>query len=158
MPKAAPEPLRLVQRFVNTVDLERGRDWLDARWLQEHALAERELDEAELAALRRFREDVRAALGGGRAPEWRATAELRLAGGAVTLEAAGDGVDVVVGRLLAIALPAQSDGRWSRLKTCRKCRWAFYDYSRNRSATWCSMSICGNRSKTRAYRGRRTES
>ena len=34
------------------------------------------------------------------------------------------------------------------------CRWAFYDYSRNRSASWCSMQLCGNRTKTRAYRRR----
>jgi predicted RNA-binding Zn ribbon-like protein len=49
-----------------------------------------------------------------------------------------------------------SDGSWSRLKCCRNhdCRWSFYDYSKNRSATWCSMQICGNRTKTRAYRQR----
>ena len=29
LPKAAPEPLRQVQLFVNTVDFERDRDWLD---------------------------------------------------------------------------------------------------------------------------------
>ena len=28
---------------------------------------------------------------------------------------------------------------------------AFFDRSKNRSATWCSMSICGNRTKNRAY-------
>jgi predicted RNA-binding Zn ribbon-like protein len=32
---------------------------------------------------------------------------------------------------------------------------AFYDRSKNSSRTWCSMSSCGNRAKTRAYRGRR---
>jgi predicted RNA-binding Zn ribbon-like protein len=49
------------------------------------------------------------------------------------------------------------DGSWSRLKACRNhgCRWAFYDYSRNRSASWCSMQLCGNRTKTRTYRRRR---
>ncbi|MGZ8667616.1 MAG: CGNR zinc finger domain-containing protein, partial [Solirubrobacterales bacterium] len=27
--------------------------------------------------------------------------------------------------------------------------------SRNRSRTWCSMEVCGNRAKTRSYRHRR---
>jgi predicted RNA-binding Zn ribbon-like protein len=47
------------------------------------------------------------------------------------------------------------DGIWERLKACRNCHWCFYDYSPNRSATWCSMQICGNRKKTREYRRRR---
>jgi predicted RNA-binding Zn ribbon-like protein len=50
------------------------------------------------------------------------------------------------------------DGSWSRLKACRNCCWSFYDYSPNRSATWCSMQLCGNRKKTRAYRRRRAQS
>jgi predicted RNA-binding Zn ribbon-like protein len=49
-----------------------------------------------------------------------------------------------------------ADGTWHRLKACRQCAWAYYDYSKNRSATWCSMAICGNRTKTRAYRRRRS--
>jgi predicted RNA-binding Zn ribbon-like protein len=59
--------------------------------------------------------------------------------------------------LVAIVLEAQASGEWSRLKACRKdtCGWLFYDGSRNRSSSWCSMSICGNRAKTSAYRRRR---
>ena len=34
------------------------------------------------------------------------------------------------------------------------CRWAFYDESRNRSATWCDMKVCGNRAKVRGFRER----
>jgi predicted RNA-binding Zn ribbon-like protein len=34
------------------------------------------------------------------------------------------------------------------------CRWAFFDHSRNRSRTWCSMRVCGNREKARAWRER----
>ena len=51
---------------------------------------------------------------------------------------------------------ADADGTWQRLKLCREdsCQWAFLDTSKNRSRTWCSMGICGNRSKTRAYRAR----
>lgn len=60
----------------------------------------------------------------------------------------------VLGPIVAVAFEAMLDGSWRRLKACPQCGWAFYDYSKNRSATWCSMSICGNRLKTRAYRRR----
>lgn len=66
-----------------------------------------------------------------------------------------DGVDGALGTVLAAVLGAMWDGSWSRLKACRNCHWAFYDESRNRSAAWCSMQLCGNRSKIRAYRRRK---
>src|SRR5918999_1778385 len=62
-----------------------------------------------------------------------------------------------LGTVLAVVYDALRDGSWSRLKTCRNCGWAFWDESRNRSATWCSMQLCGNRLKVRRYR-RRTNS
>jgi predicted RNA-binding Zn ribbon-like protein len=74
------------------------------------------------------------------------------ASGAVTVTTDGDALDQVV----AIALGAMIDGSWVRLKACRNCRWSFYDRSPNRSGTWCSMQLCGNRKKTRAYRKRRS--
>ena len=47
-------------------------------------------------------------------------------------------------------------GEWARLKLCAApdCRWAFYDTSRSGGGRWCSMSACGNRTKTRSYRQR----
>lgn len=65
-----------------------------------------------------------------------------------------EGVHGAVGGVLAVAAEAIRDGSWARLKACRNCRWAFYDESRNRSAAWCSMQLCGNRLKTKAYRRR----
>src|ERR671917_17466 len=64
------------------------------------------------------------------------------------------------GRMLAIVAHAQSEGTWDRLKSCPadNCRWAFYDRSRNRSAVWCNMAVCGNRAKVRSYRERHTHS
>jgi predicted RNA-binding Zn ribbon-like protein len=70
----------------------------------------------------------------------------------VTLEGR-DAIDEVV----AVFVRASLDGSFRRLKACRNCRWSFYDYSPNRSATWCSMQLCGNRTKTRAYRRRKLE-
>src|SRR6266550_8411843 len=74
--------------------------------------------------------------------------------GAVRLEAYAHGVDAALGQIVAVAHGAMFDGSWSRLKACRNCRWVFHDYSRNRSASWCSMLLCGGRHKTRAYRRR----
>jgi predicted RNA-binding Zn ribbon-like protein len=58
-----------------------------------------------------------------------------------------------LGVLLAITAVAMADGTWSRLKVCpgEHCGWAFYDGSRNRSGRWCSMAVCGGRSKARAH-------
>jgi predicted RNA-binding Zn ribbon-like protein len=59
-------------------------------------------------------------------------------------------------RILAVVYTAMADESWHRLKACRldDCQWAFYDQSKNRSRTWCSMKVCGNRAKARAYRER----
>jgi predicted RNA-binding Zn ribbon-like protein len=81
----------------------------------------------------------------------------------LSLELSGDG-DLAVRAdgneldgIVAVAFAAMLDGNWRRLKACRNCHWSFYDYSPNRSATWCSMQLCGNRKKTRAYRRRKAE-
>jgi predicted RNA-binding Zn ribbon-like protein len=69
---------------------------------------------------------------------------------------AREGVPALFARLLAAVADAQCAGTWDRLKACAAddCQWAFYDSSRNHSRTWCSMEVCGNRAKTRAYRAR----
>jgi predicted RNA-binding Zn ribbon-like protein len=64
----------------------------------------------------------------------------------------GEGPEAI---LLGIVHEAQLSGEWSRLKACRSCEYAFDDRSRNRSAAWCAMAICGNRTKNRAYYRRR---
>ena len=60
--------------------------------------------------------------------------------------------------LVGIVYTAKAEGTWPRLKACRRdvCQGLFYDRSRNRSAVWCSMAVCGNRTKTAAYRARRS--
>ncbi|MFX0580797.1 CGNR zinc finger domain-containing protein [Nocardia nepalensis] len=67
-------------------------------------------------------------------------------------------VDRALATLLADVATAVAAGTWPRLKTCREpsCRWAFYDHSRNRGRTWCSMDVCGNRVKVRASHRRNT--
>jgi predicted RNA-binding Zn ribbon-like protein len=159
VPNAAPEPLRQVQLLVNSADVENGLDWLPD-WLAERGAG------AELERARALRDALRAlVLANNGFPLERAALQvvnaaavrltLRLdAERRVQVESGGDALDAVV----AVALAAMLDGTWSRLKACRNCHWAFYDLSPNRSATWCSMQLCGNRTKTRAYRRRKHES
>jgi predicted RNA-binding Zn ribbon-like protein len=156
VPKAAPEPLREVQQFVNSVDLEHELDWLPD-WLDERGLG------GELERARALREALRALVlaNNGAAVDQSALELVNSAAARLTLQLGADGqLRVGEGRdaldaVVAIALGAMLDGTWPRLKACRNCCWSFYDYSPNRSATWCSMQLCGNRKKTRAYRNRR---
>jgi predicted RNA-binding Zn ribbon-like protein len=164
LPNAAPEPLRTVQLFVNSVNCESGEDWL-ASWLETQGVTG---SSAELDRARTVREALRELLyannlqplEGEPLPVLAAAADAA----AFTIDFSRPelvprvaGVDGAVGRVLAIAYLAMLDRSWSRLKCCRNhdCRWSFYDYSKNRSASWCSMQLCGNRRKTRAYRARR---
>ena len=172
----APGALREVQLFVNSVDTENGieelgsaealRDRLAARGLLD---PDADVGQPELARAIEVREAFRALLLGNngepmpddalrtleRASE-RACLAVRLAGAEAELVPTVGGVDGALGRLVAIAFTSMADGSWRRLKACRReiCKWAFYDRSRNGSSTWCSMSVCGNRTKTKAYRRR----
>ena len=162
IPKAAPSgPLRLVQQFVNSVDREHEIEWLDERWFAEHGLAGAE----DLATAREAREALRTLLtvNNGAPLEPAAIERLNEIAGSVGLAVRFDdrgraALEPLWERPLAAILAAlhtaMAGGSWTRLKACRNCRWAFYDYSKNRSATWCSMRLCGNRLKTRAYRSR----
>jgi predicted RNA-binding Zn ribbon-like protein len=178
----APGQLQLVQEFVNTLDVEAGVDDLvdaDAlsSWLTQRELLEPSelLSTADLDCARSFREALRTLLDAHAEAGERDDAlhvlngvpsgvVLRVAfdeAGAPRLEpAGGDGIDRALARLLAIIDRAAADGTWARLKVCADegCRWAFYDHSRNRSGSWCSMAVCGNRAKARSYRERQRAS
>ncbi len=82
----------------------------------------------------------------------RATLRVSFAGG--ELVPAARGIDGALARIFGVVHEAMRDGTWQRLKGCKNCHWAFYDESKNRSATWCSMELCGNRLKTKRYRSR----
>jgi predicted RNA-binding Zn ribbon-like protein len=169
----APGDLALVQRFVNTLDLESETDELAdperlAAWLRSSGLGAGDvaLDEAAHRRVVEFREALRGVLlahnGAALDPGAIATLDAAARDAPVRVAFAADGTarlagGGVVGELLAIIARAQAEGTWPRLKACPAdgCMWAFYDRSRNRSRTWCSMSVCGNRAKARSYRARR---
>ena len=155
LPNPAPEPLRQVQLFVNSIDREHEREWLPD-WLAKHGLAEADFDRAL-----RLRESLRKLLHvhnvGGDPSEALAVVEeharmVRIVPRDGAVEFAGDDA---LASITAIVVGAIADGSFRRLKVCRNCEWAFWDPSKNRSGSWCSMQLCGNRLKTRAYRARR---
>lgn len=177
--KRAPEPLDLLQRFVNTRNWLRGYDLLGSmaeaeQWLSEAGYqAEVAVREKELKRLHALREHLRNVLAahtlGASEQSRRSAARLDELCDSVTLRpgfdlggkprlvGAAEGRERFVGDLLAAAIRAQHMGIWQRLKACANedCRWAFYDHSKNRSGNWCVMEICGSRAKMRAYRQRR---
>ena len=173
----APGRLELVREFVNTLDIEEGSDELAdptdaAEWLRAHELEDcRKLSAGELERLLSIREALRELLlanNTGDPPPAGALAALnegaegvalglRFEAEGATLQSGGEGIDAALAELLAVIHAAMRDGTWERLKACptEECLWAFYDRSRNRSATWCQMGQCGNRNKARAFRARR---
>jgi predicted RNA-binding Zn ribbon-like protein len=177
--KPAPDELILVQAFINSADLGRGTDELGSAvglrdWLRELDLIDRSVrvTEADVIAARAVREALRDLVlannsgAGDTNPNAletlnRAARSAQLSarfesGGRASLESRAPGIDGVIGRILALAFNAMETGQWSRLKACPadSCRWAFFDETKNRSGTWCAMSVCGNRAKARSFRKR----
>jgi predicted RNA-binding Zn ribbon-like protein len=172
----APGRLELLQRFINSYNHDLPPEWdrigseeKAQAWLRQKRLIAPgdRISAADAADLRQVREAIRAlALANqGGEPEVAATeivrrsaAQLTVAiddAGRTSLAPVRRGVDGAVARLLGILHEAQLTGQWPRLKGCRQCGYAFFDRSKNRSAAWCDMSICGNRRKNRAYYRRR---
>jgi predicted RNA-binding Zn ribbon-like protein len=180
----APPPLDLVQDFVNTEIPEWARDDIStprelAAWLRSRGLlGQDEVVDAEVfvsaRSLRAVLRELALANTLGRGPDARVRGEFDRAVAASLLrfeldgkgrlllvpDGARGGAARALGAILVRVLEAQASGAWSRMKACRKesCGWLFYDASRNASSRWCSMSICGNRSKTAAYRRRKRAS
>jgi len=177
--KVAPEPLLAIQALANSqaseddpeqlVDATRSREWLTGFGLLTPGGEVSEKGRKQLVELRRcVRTLIDANMTGDQ--DEAASAELaRIAArhpvpvhvGAdgtidVDLEPAAS-VDTLIAQMIGIVLRAQIDGSWERLKICAadSCRWAFFDVSKNRGGHWCSMEVCGNREKNRAYRERK---
>ncbi|ANF33395.1 hypothetical protein A0130_10610 [Leifsonia xyli] len=163
-----PVPLRLVRDFVNTVEYQEDEEgwerpadltaWLRARELLSGDAAASE-DDLELA--KTVREGLRSVLAGHAGHDVDAAAAGRLdqalaqlpvrvtfgTSGALSLApAGGDRVLNALAGVLDAVRASREDGSWSRLKVCDRatCRWAYYDYSKNRSSRWCTMAGCGN--------------
>jgi predicted RNA-binding Zn ribbon-like protein len=169
----------MLQAFINTNDIEERRDAFAtppqlATWLVQNDLAADDLTATEsdrtwVVSVREALRDLIEARdeGGDTSPvtavldaaTHAAGLSVSFAMDGAALAPASGGVRGAVGRILAEAWFAIASDDWRRLKVCRNdaCRWVFYDTSRNRSSRWCTMALCGNRMKARAYRARARE-
>jgi len=173
-----PNELELPLAFVNTLDVEEARDEFGnaealGTWLAERGLVARgtTVSRRELALAIELRDALRRtflAHGGLPLPSQELEAVNRVlarvpldvqvdATGTPRIEPRGDGIAAVLARVVCDMTRARTLGTWDRLKLCpaEDCLWAFFDSSKNRSRRWCSMDVCGNRTKTREYRRRR---
>ena len=181
MSNPAPGALEHVRAFVNTRDVDDETDALSgpeelSPWLAEHELlggtrkggpvATRPTCAARSSCARRCAPTCARTTASHWSPERPRSSMPRPGVRGLTvrfrsldetaLEPRAEGVDGALGRLLALVAAAIEEGTWRRLKVCPAddCQWAFYDESRNRSATWCDMKVCGNRAKVRGFRER----
>jgi predicted RNA-binding Zn ribbon-like protein len=177
-PSEIPHGLDVVIDFVNTLDLEKQVESLTSprelsSWMRsQNLLSDDDPDarESDLTTAIELREALRALAlannGDQQRPDAWATLERAAQAGklSVHFDQGGDvnvrpdagGTTGALTVLLARIAAAVADDTWLRVKACRShtCEWAFYDRSRNHSAVWCEMAVCGNRTKVRAYRGR----
>lgn len=173
----APGEVRILQAFVNTADLRGGTDLAGPRalaeWLELWGLVPRglELTGGDLEKVKELREAVRTLIRcrPGGAPN--AAARIDRAGqaspifarvdadGRGRLESPAESLDGALARIVSILVASQLEGTWERLRTCahETCHAAFYDFSKNRSAVWCTVQ-CGNRKSALAYRWRNIDS
>jgi predicted RNA-binding Zn ribbon-like protein len=173
-----PQPeIDLLVGFVNTHDLEEEVDAIAdpdllRDWIAEHTGEYLpDVDEDDRERILELRESLRALLrtnNGGKASaeelqplrEAAERSRYRLTfdpEGQLSLAPARADLTGFESRLLLAIERLQCEQVWPRLKACtdEECQWAFYDATRNRSRTWCSMDVCGNREKTRRYRSRK---
>jgi predicted RNA-binding Zn ribbon-like protein len=178
--ETAPEPgsLAVVRGFVNTLEVEDGADMVAdpralGRWLVASGLlhSRARVTGADLRRAVELREavrvmllanngvtgDVQGALAVLDGVALRAGVGVRFGQGTAELGVSAGGVEAALGHIVAAVGEAMLVGTWPRLKACRagNCAWAFWDGARNRSRTWCSMAVCGNRTKAREFRRRR---
>lgn len=141
----------LVVDFLNTVDVDEGTDLLDSPDGWRDWAAQRDLLPGSLNTVRELRDALRDAVDGRPATLPPIGLTARATDRGVVLH----GTDAAAA-VLAVAVALTDQGGWDRVKLCpaHDCRWAFYDRSKNRSRTWCSMAGCGNRAKARGYRDR----
>ncbi len=153
----AERDVELLLAFLNTVNMTEATDVLDDEQTWRQWAAVRGLGAAGAAhKARSSRDALRAvALTHHGVPGAAAPPE-GMTHGSIRIELSAGVPVLTAGAALAAAARLAVLGYWERIKICPAddCRWAFYDRSRNRSRTWCSMRVCGNREKARNWRER----
>ncbi|MFC5666511.1 CGNR zinc finger domain-containing protein [Kitasatospora misakiensis] len=169
-----PSPAaQLIEAFINTVDLEDGQDDVAtptelARWLADHHLAG---DPPHLTAgQQRAFLDLRAGFREALDPDSPVSPHHLAAADAILAEvpllatlkqplvpsSAQTPAQTAMAQLAIAWTTLVLTGQIHRLKRCAEhtCRGAFWDSSKNHSRRWCSMRLCGNRTKARRYAAR----
>lgn len=177
-PNAAPGELEMVRQFINTRNIEEGTDELSSTnglraWFVEQGLVARgaKFAEKDVRFFLMMREGLRflAIRNNGEQVEGESLEQFNQMVGTLELglEVGVDGnlrgvprggpSGQAAGRILLAVYNSTVEGRWGKLKACKNdnCRWSFYDRSKNHSGKWCSMSVCGNRSKVKRYLSRK---
>lgn len=175
----APGVLRLVQAFLNTVDIEASNDgfsnpadvraWFLAQRLISPRARVGQADRQLVIEAREALRDVVATNTGipSATPSSIRTLN-RIGRSAVSVRFERGGEARLVGNtsdvsgglasILAMVERSMAEGTWRYLKVCRRdaCRWVFYDRSKNHSGSWCTMAICGSRTKAALHYARTT--
>ena len=169
----APGELRLVQLFLNSVDIEAGTDGFATisglrSWLFGCGLIRRDvpISEPDRVFAVQTREAVRDLVGANTVNRVPAASiellnQLGVSGvaihfdrnGAAHLAGTNRDMHSALMTILGVTSMAMAAGTWPRLKVCRrdKCRWVFYDRSKPGRGVWCTMAICGARTKSASY-------
>lgn len=183
--REAPAAARLIEAFVNTVDVELGTDGLDTPEQLSGWLTDQELlppgghvspaDHRLCLSLRAgLREELGAHVGDDPDPRIVEAAETSLESLPLRVALRRSGPEgrallpaprtpparEALGALAAAWSELLVTGEAARLKRCAEhaCAWVFWDVSKNRSRRWCSMRVCGNRAKVRRYAERNAAS
>jgi predicted RNA-binding Zn ribbon-like protein len=174
--EAVPRSAGLIRDFVNTYDVFTDADALASNedmtaWFRERGLlgSTIRIDDAAATQIRSVREALRQVLlGHNDEPVPRAAVDIlneaaessrlcvKFSPEGSVLACTSTEADAAISGLIAAVHMAMTDDSWDRLKACRRhdCLWVFYDQSRNHSKTWCSMGVCGNRTKAEKFRQR----
>ena len=179
VPEAPPPSAQLIEAFANTLNLEYGTDTLStpgelSDWLLDRGLIERSpraslspaLHAQYLALRAGIREQLGANVGVPADPDLVEAADEVLRAvplnARITTPPLTGGAELSPARQPLAALATAwvelcVTGDALRLKRCAEhsCELVFWDVSKNRSRKWCSMRVCGNRVKSRAYAARR---
>lgn len=176
-----PDWLEPVLAFVNTVDAETGADDLVsgpqalAGWLVDRGLLPdgTKVSRADHRLALDLRSGLRAlALQNNGGPD-DDTALSRLAGALNRLPLVASvspeipslrpyrlvPARAALGTLAAAYTQAIGTGDWHRIRRCPAddCAWIFWDSSAKGARRWCTMRVCGNRAKVRAFARRQAE-
>jgi predicted RNA-binding Zn ribbon-like protein len=172
-----PAWLEPVLAFANTIDIETGADSLASGpaalsgWLTANGLLSRgdPVSRADYRLAIDLRTGLRslARLNNGGPADESATMAMRQALTRLPLVASVDQPGLhphrltparaALATLVAGYARATTTGDWSRIRRCPadECAWVFWDSSAKGARRWCTMRVCGNRAKVRAFAQRR---